>query len=176
MERVQVILGVDPGFHVTGFSLLKKEHGRVFLVDCGYLKMSPQQSLAERTGIFYTFMLDKIKGMGVTMIALETSFLGKNPQTFLKLGYLRGILYLLANQYNLEIYEFAPREIKAAVTGSGGASKDQVAQMVVRLFPKINHIHTLARNDVTDALAVGICGIWQSNSRLQVLKQQENVT
>ena len=170
MEPAQVILGVDPGFHVTGYALLKREAGKVFLLDCGYLKMSSERSLVERTGQFYTFMQEKITHVGVTEIALETSFLGKNPQTFLKLGYLRGILYLLANQYHLGINEFAPREVKAAVTGSGGASKDQVASMVIRLFPKITQIHTLARNDVTDALAVGICGVWNQNTRLQKLK------
>ncbi|MFA6527511.1 MAG: crossover junction endodeoxyribonuclease RuvC, partial [Candidatus Babeliales bacterium] len=169
MEQAQVILGVDPGFHVTGFALLKKEGGKVYLLDCGYLKMSAERSLVERTGQFHIFMLDKITQAGVTEIALETSFLGKNPQTFLKLGYLRGILYLLAHQHSLSIYEFAPREVKAAVTGSGGASKDQVASMVIRLFPKITQIHSLARNDVTDALAVGICGIWRQSSRLQQL-------
>lgn len=170
MEQKQVILGVDPGFHVTGFSLLKREQGKVYLLDCGYLKMSAERSLIERTGQFHAFMLDKIMQVGVTEIALETSFLGKNPQTFLKLGYLRGVLYLLAHQHNLGLYEFAPREVKAAVTGSGGASKEQVAGMVIRLFPKITQIHALARNDVTDALAVGICGIWRHNSRLQQIK------
>lgn len=172
MEQTHVILGVDPGFHVTGYALLKKEDGKVLLLDCGYLKMSADRSLVERTGQFFEFIEAKIKQAGVTEIALETSFLGKNAQTFLKLGYLRGILYLLAHQHKLEIYEFAPREVKAAVTGHGGASKDQVADMIIRLFPKITQIHALARNDVTDALAISICGIWRQSSRLQQIMNQ----
>ncbi len=93
--------------------------------------------------------------------------MGKNAQTFLKLGYLRGILYLLTNQYDLTIYEFSPREVKVAVTGFGGASKEQVALMILSMFPKLNELGKIEKNDVTDALAVAICGVWQ--------RQQQNL-
>jgi len=175
MSNQAIILGVDPGFHVSGYSILKRDVNKAFLLDCGYLKMSPSDSLVIRVGQFHTFFLDKIKQHGVTEVALETSFLGKNAQTFLKLGYLRGILYLLAHEYKLELHEFAPREIKSAVTGFGGASKDQVAAMIFRMFPKINEITTIARNDVTDAMAVSLCGFWrgQTTNKLQQLQKSQ---
>lgn len=163
MEMSQVILGVDPGFSVTGFAVLQASGRQVFLLDCGYLKMSSLKSLSERTGQFYNVFQEKIKTHQVTQISLETSFLGKNPQTFLKLGFLRGILYLLADQHKLTINEFAPREIKAAVTGFGGASKDQVAHMVLRMFPKITQLGPVEKQDVTDALAISVCGLWSSH-------------
>lgn len=156
----QVILGVDPGFSVTGFAILHNNNRQVFLLDCGYLKMSSTKSLSERTGIFYDLFKQKIIDHKITQVALETSFLGKNPQTFLKLGFLRGILYLLADQHKLAISEFAPREIKAAVTGSGGASKDQVAHMILRMFPKVAQLGAVEKQDVTDALAISVCGLW----------------
>lgn len=165
MEPV-VILGVDPGFHVTGYSVLKMGHGKTQLMDCGYLKMSPKDHLSRRTGIFYQHFLDMIKHHGVTQIALETSFLGQNAQTFLKLGYLRGILYLLADQHTMALHEFAPREIKSSVTGFGGASKEQVALMVGRMFPKLNELAVSVRSDVTDALAISLCGAWQHQQKL----------
>ena len=87
--------------------------------------------------------------------------MGKNAQNFLKLGYLRGILYLLSDQYNLEIFEFAPCQVKSALTGFGGASKEQVARVILRLFPKITEPQ---KDDVTDALAVTLCGMWQQKS------------
>ena len=90
-------------------------------------------------------------------MALETPFLGKNAQNFLKLGYLRGIVYLLADKNNIMLSEFTPTQVKQAVTGFGGASKDQVARMVLQLFPKIAAPDKL---DVTDALAVTLCGLW----------------
>jgi crossover junction endodeoxyribonuclease RuvC len=166
MNQNAVILGVDPGFSATGYSFLRQEGSKVYLLDCGYIKLKSSDSLSKRVGVFYKFFQEKIKLHSVTQISLETSFLGKNAQTFLKLGFLRGILYLLADQYNLELREFAPREIKMAVTGFGGASKDQVANMVLRMFPKLSEVKTIEKADVTDALAVSICGVWQSNNIL----------
>ncbi len=157
-----IILGVDPGFSVTGYAILKKDAGKALLLDYGFLKMSSQKSLVERVGIFYETFQSKITQHGVTEIALETSFLGKNAQTFLKLGYLRGILYLLAAQAGMQVHEFAPREVKSAVTGYGAASKDQVAAMVLRLFPRLKELGTIERQDVTDAMAVCLCGFWSS--------------
>lgn len=157
-----IILGVDPGFHVTGYSILRQEQGKTFLLDCNYLQMKPKDHLSVRVGQFYDLFTEKINTFGVTHIALETSFLGKNAQTFLKLGFLRGILYLLANQHGCELREFAPREIKLAVVGYGHATKEQVAFMMFRLFPKLSDIKAVAKDDVTDALAISLCGLWQN--------------
>lgn len=156
-----VILGVDPGFRVTGYAILKQdENGKAYLLDFGYLQMSPKKFLWERVGEFYNLFKDKIVTHGVNRIALETSFLGKNAQTFLKLGYLRGILYLLADQHKAELSEFSPTEIKMSVVGFGRATKEQVAMMVMRLFPKLSEVGKIAKNDVTDALAISVCGLW----------------
>ncbi len=163
--KEEIILGIDPGFSVTGFGVIKKNHTTAQLKDCGYLKMKSTDSLSKRIGQFYDFFIEKIKLHAITMIALETPFLGKNTQSFLKLGYLRGILYLLAEQHQLLLSEFAPRQVKAAVTGSGAATKDQVAFMVMRLFPKVQEYKAAQKQDVTDALAVSLCGFWHSQAQ-----------
>lgn len=165
MERV--ILGVDPGFSFTGYGVIKTQQGRATLLDCGYLKLSPQKHLSERVGEFYNLFTQKIAQHHVTGIALETSFLGKNAQTFLKLGYLRGVLYLLASQHTLGIQEFAPREVKSMLTGFGAAGKDQVARMVFMLFPQLQQLKQAERNDLTDAVAVTLCGLWQGSTLAQ---------
>lgn len=156
-----VILGIDPGFRYAGFGILKKEGRQALLVDYGFLQMSSQDSLVTRLGTFYTFFEEKIVTGGVTTIALETPFLGKNPQNFLKLGYLRGALYLLAHKYNLDIKEFAPCEVKQSLTGYGNATKDQVSRVIIQLFPGMN---VPQKEDVTDALAVTLCGLWMYKS------------
>lgn len=156
-----IILGIDPGFSFTGFGILKKEGHKSYLLDCGYLKMSSTKSLSERIGIFHTFFTEKIVKYQVTTLAIETPFLGKNAQNFLKLGYLRGIIYLLSNTYQLVLHEFAPREIKLSVTGFGGADKEQVARVILRLFPTLV---APDKADVTDALAVTLCCLWKNNS------------
>lgn len=156
----KIILGVDPGLQVTGFGVLKKELGKAYLLESGFLKMSPSKPLPERINKFHDYFEDKTTKFGVTDLSLETPFLGKNAQNFLKLGYLRGILYLLANKHNLKIHEFSPREIKATVTGFGGASKEQVARVMLQFFPGLNVPDKL---DVSDALAITLCGLWHKN-------------
>ena len=159
-----IMLGIDPGFRFAGFGIIKKENNRTFLLDHGYLKLPPKESIPVRTKLFYDFFKAKIIDFGVTKISLETPFLGKNPQNFLKLGYLRGILYLLSQQHNLEIDEFSPRQVKRSLTGFGGATKEQVAFIICRLFPKIPKPK---KDDVTDALAVTLCGLWNINPAKQ---------
>lgn len=152
-----IILGIDPGLHISGYGVIKKENNKIILIEHGFLKMNPSKPLSERVGEFYNYFDHKIKILGVSDVSLETPFLGKNAQNFLKLGYLRGILYLLANQSNLKIHEFAPREVKVSITGFGGASKDQVARVVLQLFPALK---MPGKKDVTDAIAVTLCGAW----------------
>lgn len=154
-----IILGVDPGTRFAGFGIFKKEKQQVFLLDYGVLAMSPTKPLSERVGIFHKYFSEKVEKFCVTDLALETPFLGKSAANFLKLGYMRGILYLIAANNNLVLHEFAPREIKLSVTGFGGASKEQVASVVSKIIPG-----NLSYNkfDVTDALAVCLCGLWQN--------------
>lgn len=152
-----IVLGIDPGFTVTGFSVVSKINGKDTVLDCGYLSLPSKKTLDVRIGIFYDFFVEKIKQYHVTEISLETPFLGKNVQSFLKLGYLRGILYLLANQHSLQLHEFSPREVKRAITGFGGAQKEQVAQVLFMIFPQLPKPK---KDDVTDAIAVSLCGLW----------------
>lgn len=153
-----VVLGVDPGTIVSGFGVLKKENNRAFLLESGFLKLGSSKPLQERIYLFHNFFEEKIKKFNITDLSLETPFLGKNAQNFLKLGYLRGILYFLASKYQLQIHEYSPREVKQAVTGFGGASKEQVSRVMMQFFPGIK---TPTKLDITDALAVTLCGLWQ---------------
>lgn len=166
-----IILGVDPGFQVTGYGIVQKEYGKSHLIDCGYLKMSSTKTLSYRIGVFHDFFTEKIMNRHVDTIALETPFLGKNAQNFLKLGYLRGILYLLANKHDLPIYEFSPTEVKSSLTGFGGASKEQVARVILRLFPQLQ---APEKADVTDAIAVTLCGLWKSGSNIILQNMKKN--
>lgn len=165
-----IILGVDPGFSVTGYAVMKHEAHTTKLLDYGYLQMSPRKSLSERVYIFYDFFIHKCATYQVSHLALETSFLGKNAQNFLKLGYLRGILYLVAAQQSLTLHEFSPTQIKQSVTGFGQASKEQVARVVTRLFP---HMVFPEKADVTDAVAITLCGLWsykqQQSQKIQII-------
>jgi crossover junction endodeoxyribonuclease RuvC len=153
-----IILGIDPSFTATGYAILRKQQDQYFLIDYGFLGLlTPQDPLQNRIGHLFDFFEQLIIQHKITHISLETPFLGKNAEVFLKLGYLRGALMVLAHRHQLSLREFSPREVKAAVTGFGNAQKDQVAHMVQILFPKLSIIKS---RDITDAIAVTLCGLW----------------
>ena len=153
------MLGIDPGLCITGFGIAKREGNSTKLIDYGYLRLPQTRSLPARVRMFHDFVELKIAECSITDIAIETPFLGKNAQNFLKLGYLRGIIYCLSDKHNLVLHEFPPSQVKLAVTGYGGASKEQVARVILRLFPGLK---APDKQDVTDALAVTLCGIWKA--------------
>jgi crossover junction endodeoxyribonuclease RuvC len=93
-----IVLGIDPGLITTGFGIVEQRRGKLALLDSGALGFNAQSSVNERIKLFYDFFEQKITFLGVTHLALETPFFYKNAQVYLKLGYLRGILYLLAAQ------------------------------------------------------------------------------
>ncbi len=152
-----IILGIDPGTRFCGYAIIKKENGSIFLLECDCLKLGAQKPMPERLYIFANRFEFLVKKWEVTDVSLETPFLGKNAQNFLKLGYVCGILYFLAQKYKINIHEFSPREVKLSITGSGGASKDQVSYILYKLFPRLQ---PGLRDDATDALAVSLCGVW----------------
>lgn len=156
-----VILGIDPGTRYSGYAILAPSGKSFAIVDVGCLTQSSAKPLPERILKFHDFFELLITQWGVTDLGLETPFLGKNAQNFLKLGYLRGILYMLAQKNKINILEFSPREVKCSVTGFGGASKEQVAVMVHRLFPQFTDP---VRADISDALAVALCALWTQRS------------
>ena len=153
-----VVVGIDPGLRITGFGVARPHNGRVQLLDCGYLRLPPAKSVTYRIGKFHEFLEGKVKQWGATDIAIETPFLGKNAQNFLKLGYLRGITHLVACRHALIVHEFSPCQVKRAVTGFGGAQKDQVARVIMQLFPRLGKP---SKDDVTDAIAVTLAGVWR---------------
>jgi len=162
-----VILGIDPGLLYCGYGIIKKDGSKVMLLDYGYLKLSSSKNIAQRLSTIHIFFDQLIQKYQVTDVSLETPFLGKNAQNFLKLGYVRGILYLLVHHHQAIIHEFSPREIKRALTGWGGAPKDQVAHVILNLFPRMEKPE---REDVTDALAVTLCGLWNNSRTIPSLR------
>jgi crossover junction endodeoxyribonuclease RuvC len=152
------ILGIDPGLQTSGFAIVGQEHHKTSLISCGFLPLSSKKSVGERVSQFYDFFKTTIIEQNISILALEQPFLGKNVQSFLKLGYLRGLMHLLSAQHNIELFEFFPREVKMAVTGFGGAQKDQVARVIAQLYPRLP---AMKKSDVTDAIAIALCCAWK---------------
>jgi len=87
-------------------------------------------------------------------IAIEAPFFGKNVQSMLKLGRAQGVAMAAGLSREVTITEYAPKKIKMAITGSGTASKEQVAKMLKNLLK----LKKLPKNlDATDGLAAAVC-------------------
>lgn len=158
------ILAIDPGTRFMGYAIVADTRP-VTIVEFSVLKLKQTDTLANRLHAIHTFCSEMIRAHGITHIALETPFLGKNVTSYLKLGYVRGVLYLLSAQHSLTLCEFAPTQIKQAITGTGSSTKDSVASALKRFFPSHN-FDVMA--DATDALAVALtaaCSIPSSSSR-----------
>ena len=151
------ILGIDPGTVCAGFAVLEKNGSKIDLKLITTLDQKSKDLITNRVGRFYEFCAELIVAYKITDIAIETAFLGKNAQNFLKLGYLRGVINLLCYQHKLNLVELTPRQIKQYVTSYGHADKDQVARAMLFFVPALRSFLP-QKTDATDSLAIAFCG------------------
>jgi crossover junction endodeoxyribonuclease RuvC len=145
------ILGLDPGSLRTGFGIIDCERGNLRIVAQGCIATSGGP-LADRLRIIHARVAELIALHAPQVIAVERVFLSKNADSALKLGQARGAA-LAAVPLSIGVHEYAPRAIKLAVVGVGGAEKPQVAHMVKQLL----RVDIRLAVDAADALAVAIC-------------------
>lgn len=145
------ILGLDPGSLRTGFGIIDCESGNLHIVAQGCIATSGG-ALANRLRTIHARVAELIAQHSPQEIAVERVFLSKNADSALKLGQARGAA-LAAVPQTLDVHEYAPRAIKLAVVGLGGAEKAQVAHMVRQLL----RLEVRLTADAADALAVAIC-------------------
>jgi crossover junction endodeoxyribonuclease RuvC len=126
-----LVLGIDPGTAVTGYGVVARRGvGAVSLVECGVIRTSSHEPLAERIREIYLEVDRLLERHNPAAVSVENVFQGKNVRSALTLGHARGAILLAAALRGLPIAEYAPREIKKAVVGTGNATKDQVGFMV----------------------------------------------
>ena len=147
-----IILGIDPGSRITGFGLIDNQANRIDYIDSGHIKVSGD-SLPQRLGFIFAAVDDVIRKHQAEQMSIENVFMARNADSALKLGQARGAAICAAHQAGLEIAEYAPREIKQSIVGSGAATKDQVQHMVKRLLG----IRQNLQADEADGLAIAIC-------------------
>ncbi len=148
-----ITLGIDPGSLFTGFGLVEKSGNAFRALDYGVISTNAKDEMPKRLKQIYDALAGKIERHRPAKVSIETTFLGKNVQSALKLGQVRGVVMVLAMNYQLSISEYAPREVKKAVTGNGNASKEQVEFMVKNL---LSIQGAKARSDAFDALAIAL--------------------
>jgi crossover junction endodeoxyribonuclease RuvC len=150
-----ITLGIDPGTAITGYGIIKEEKdGGLKVLEFGVIRTSADQSHADRLVHLYKRIKELILLHQPDMGAVEKLFFEKNVRTALNVGQARGVALLAMAERNMKIGEYTPLEIKQAVTGYGGADKNQVQQMVKAILGLEVVPHP---DDAADALAVAIC-------------------
>jgi crossover junction endodeoxyribonuclease RuvC len=148
-----IILGIDPGTLVTGFGVVERKGSVLRMIDCGAACNAPRDAMPQRLKTMYDALCGAIERWHPDEAAIETAFYGKNIQSSLKIGQARGVAMLAAVNYGIPVTEYAPREIKRAVTGNGGAAKEQVQFMIMKMLRLKTAPGAL---DISDALAVAV--------------------
>ena len=154
MEKV--ILGIDPGTNIMGYGVIKVKDNKAEMVTMGVIDLRKFGDGYLKLGHIYERVTGIIEGYLPDEMAIEAPFLNKNVQTTLKLGRAQGTAIAAAIQRGVPVHEYAPMKIKMALTGTGSASKEQVAGMLQRLL-KIPNEEMGKFMDATDALAAAYC-------------------
>lgn len=126
-----LVLGIDPGTAVTGFGVVRRRGaGQVTLVECGVIRTSSREPLPRRIREVFEEVDRLMDRHRPHAVSVEDVYQGKNARSALTLGHARGAILLAASLREIFIAEYTAPEIKKAVTGTGRATKDQVAYMV----------------------------------------------
>jgi crossover junction endodeoxyribonuclease RuvC len=157
------ILGIDPGSRFTGFGVLDFEGDQPTYVASGTVK-TPDGTFPERLKKIFESVSDIVEQFRPDIVAIESVFMARNAGSALKLGHARSAALCATFAFDVEVFEYAPREIKLAVVGTGSASKEQVQHMVVSLL----QLDGEPASDAADALAAAICHIHRSRLQSQL--------
>ena len=155
------VLGVDPGLGCTGYGLVESLAGRLRIREAGAIRSHAKAELAERLMQIHDEIAAVLEEFRPDALALEELYSEYDfPRTALLMAHARGAICLAAARQKIPVMGFPPSEVKNAIVGHGRASKEQVQEMVQRLFSLPQRP---TPNDVADALAIAVTGVYRSS-------------
>ena len=147
------ILGIDPGTNYMGYGVLEVEGRTLRPIVLGDIDLHKISDPYDKLRYIFERVKELIANYSPAQVALESPFFGQNVQSMLKLGRAQGVAMAAALSCNKPVAEYAPTRIKQAITGTGAASKEQVAAIVMRTLG----IEEAPRKlDATDGMAVAL--------------------
>ena len=149
-----IILGIDPGFAITGYGIIKQVNNRFQVIDYGAITTLAGVPLPKRLLTLTLELESIISRYQPDVVAVEELFFCNNAKTAIAVGHGRGVAVTAAARAGIEVYEYTPMQVKQAVVGYGRASKAQIQQMVKAI---LGLAEIPKSDDVADALAVAIC-------------------
>jgi len=166
MPNEKVILGIDPGTTIMGFGVIKVVGKKMEFVQMNELLLTKYKDPYTKLKLIFERTIELIDTYHPDEIAIEAPFFGKNVQSMLKLGRAQGVAMAAGLSRQIPITEYLPKKIKMAITGSGSASKEQVAKMLQSTLG----LKSLPKNlDATDGLAAAVCHFY-NEGRVEVGK------
>ena len=165
------ILGIDPGYAIVGYGVIEFSGGRYKALDFGAITTDADTPFGVRLQEIYNGMLSVIIKNEPDEMAIEKLYFQNNQKTAIPVAEARGVILLSAQMNNIPISEYTPLQVKQAVTGYGQAKKPQVMEMTRRLL-KLDSVPK--PDDTADALAIAICHVQSSGTRLKELLNSRN--
>lgn len=165
----RVIMGIDPGTNLMGYAFIGVNGNKARLITMGVIDLRKCHDSYIKLGEIFTRVQGLISTYLPDELAIEAPFFGKNVQSMLKLGRAQGVAIAAAISRDVPIHEYAPLKIKMAITGSGSASKLQVAEMLRRML-NISSDEMPRFMDATDALGAAFCHFLQRKNPVQSVK------
>jgi len=163
------ILGIDPGYGITGFGLIEAQRGTSQLLRCGAITTPAGADFSARLEMIYEDMRQLLELSRPDAVAIEELFFGQNVTTGIGVAQSRGVILLAIRQAGLEVYQYKPMQVKQAVVGYGNATKHQVMDMTRRLL----HLEKMPKpDDAADAIAIALCHARSSTSLLAQLQKK----
>ena len=157
------ILGIDPGYGITGFGLVDAQRSQFSLLRCGAITTPAGMDFSARLEIIYEDMRQLLEVAKPDVVAIEELFFGQNVTTGIGVAQSRGVILLAIRQAGLPVYQYKPMQVKQAVVGYGNATKHQVQDMTKRLL----HLQAMPKpDDAADAIAIALCHARSSTSLL----------
>ena len=157
------ILGIDPGYGITGFGVIDSQKGTNRLISCGAITTPAGMDFSARLEIIYEDMKQLLNVAKPDAVAIEELFFGQNVTTGIGVAQSRGVILLAIRQAGLEVTSYKPSQIKQAVVGYGNATKHQMQEMTKRL---LNLSAMPKPDDAADAIAIALCHARSSTSLL----------
>ena len=153
-NQSMLILGIDPGMAIVGYSLLKAEGDNLELLSSGSIQTKSIQKDSQRLFEIFEDLCSIIEKFKPDAASVEKLFYFKNQKTIIPVAEARGVIIMSLEKYGIPIYEFTPLEIKQTLTGFGRADKKEVEKMVKFTLNR----ETLPKlDDTVDSIAMGIC-------------------
>lgn len=146
-------MGIDPGLGTTGWGIIQGENGRVKYISSGKIRTSADKPTGQRLVRLYRELQEAARRYNVHRCVVESGYVGRSPQSALKLGQARAAAVLAMENLEIPVLDAAPREIKMAVTGRGSAAKEQVSYIVGQM---LGLTFSSGEEDISDALAAAL--------------------